>query len=56
MHELPHLAPFARGPLPVSARLARAGINLPTYVALEPADVRIIGDAVVDSLEEHAAG
>ena len=56
MHELPHLAAAARGPLPVSALLARTGLNLPTYVALEPADVRVIGEAVVECLAEHAAG
>ena len=55
MHELPHLAPAARGPLPVSTRLARSGLNLPTYVGLEPSDVRRIGEAVVACLEEYAA-
>jgi len=54
MHELPHLREFARGPLPVSARLARAGVNLPTFVGLEPADVRCIGEAVVACLDAWA--
>ena len=55
MHELPHLANGARGPLAVSTRLARMGLNLPTYVDLDPSDLRIIADAFVDCLREVIA-
>jgi perosamine synthetase len=55
MHQLPHLAKGARGPLGVSARLSRAGLNLPTYVGLEPSDVRTIAAAFVDCVQEVVA-
>jgi dTDP-4-amino-4,6-dideoxygalactose transaminase len=55
MHQLPHLAKGARGPLGVSTRLSRAGLNLPTYVSLDPSDVRIIAAALVDCLREVLA-
>jgi perosamine synthetase len=55
MHQLPHLAKGARGPLGVSTRLAHAGLNLPTYVSLDAADVRTIAAAFVDCLREVVA-
>jgi dTDP-4-amino-4,6-dideoxygalactose transaminase len=55
MHRLPHLAGSARGPLDVSTRLSFAGLNLPTYVSLEPSDVRAIAAAFVDCLHEVIA-
>jgi perosamine synthetase len=54
MHELPHLRPFARGPLDVSARLARTGLNLPTYVGLSADDIRVVADAFMECLAEAA--
>jgi perosamine synthetase len=54
MHTLPHLAHVRAGRLEVSARLARTGLNLPTYVSLEPADVRLIAATLIDCLEEAA--
>jgi perosamine synthetase len=55
MHELPHLRDLPAGPLGVSSRLARTGLNLPTYVSLETSDVRLIAEAFVDCLREAAA-
>jgi dTDP-4-amino-4,6-dideoxygalactose transaminase len=55
MHHLPHLASGARGPLGTSTQLSRAGLNLPTYVALQPSDVRTIAAAFVDCLRQAVA-
>ena len=55
MHHLPHLGSGARGPLGTSTRLSHAGLNLPTYVALEPSDVRTHAAAFVDCLREAVA-
>ena len=55
MHDLPHLRAVPAGPLPVSTRLARTGLNLPTYVSLEPSDVQRIAEAVLRALRESAA-
>jgi dTDP-4-amino-4,6-dideoxygalactose transaminase len=39
----------------VSTRVAHAGLNLPTYVSLDAADVRTIAAAFVDCLREVVA-
>lgn len=55
MHDLPHLGHARTGPLGVSTRLARAGLNLPTYTALERSDVETIAGALLDCLREAVA-
>jgi perosamine synthetase len=55
MHELPHLRHVPAGPVPVSTRLARTGLNLPTFVTLDASDVATIADALIDCLREAVA-
>jgi len=54
MHELPHLRDMPAGRLDVSSRLARTGLNLPTYVTLETSDVAVIAAALTELLQEIA--
>jgi perosamine synthetase len=56
MRDLPHLREVPAGPLVVSPRLARTGLNLPTYVDLSPSDVEEIAGAFVACLREARAG
>ena len=54
MDRLPHFADAPRGPLPVSHRLSRLGLNLPTYVGLEEHDLRAISTALLSRVSARS--